>query len=284
MKSDGMEAKIALAVSRLRQAIAKYEPVAVVGLFSGGHDSLSACYVASLLGDRLTTMAHIDTGIGVPATQQFVVDTCKRMEWPLEIYRAVENTRADGTLDPQVYEEFVRAHGFPGPAGHGLMYVRLKERALRRIERRYEASARGKRKRYVMYVSGCRSQESERRMGHVEEVQIEGRRIWVAPIHDWTKLDTTGLIEHVGLERNPVVDLIHKSGECLCGAFAKKGELAELGMWPLTRPAHDRIVKLQEELSQRFPWGWEGRPPREKCKLKPGMLCHSCDKAEGAAV
>jgi len=275
-----MESKISWGVYRLRRAIEQYQPVAVVGLFSGGHDSLSACYVASLLGDRLTTMAHIDTGIGVQATQDFVVATCKRMEWPLQIWRAVENTRADGTSDPQVYEEFVMRHGFPGPASHGLMYVRLKERALRRIERRYEASARGKHKRYVMYVSGCRSQESERRMGHVEEVQVEGRRIWVAPIHDWTKLDTTRLIEHAGLERNPVVDLIHKSGECLCGAFAKPGELKELGMWDLTRPAHDRIVRLQEQVQAAHAWGWEGRPPREKCKLKPGMLCHSCDKAE----
>jgi len=30
------------------------------------------------------------------------------------------------------------------------------------------------------------------------------------------------------LKRNEVVDLIHKSGECLCGAFAKPGELKRL--------------------------------------------------------
>lgn len=105
----------------------------------------------------------------------------------------------------------------------------LKERQLRQLERDYKASGRKSNLRRVMYVSGARTQESTRRMGNTAEVQIDGRRIWVAPCHDWSKLDTSDYLEHFGQPRNLVVDLIHKSGECLCGAFAKKGELAELG-------------------------------------------------------
>ena len=108
---------------------------------------------------------------------------------------------------------------------------------------------------------------------------MDGRRIWCAPIHDWTKLDTTDLIAHAGLSRNPVVDLIHKSGECLCGAYAKRGELEELAQWPETRPAYDRIKALEAEVKDRFPWGWEGQPGK-KPKKQPGILCQSCVHSE----
>ena len=38
-------------------------------------------------------------------------------------------------------------------------------------------------------------------------------------------------MESMGLDRNPVVDLLHKSGECLCGAFAAKDEIRDLEVW-----------------------------------------------------
>jgi len=116
-------------------------------------------------------------------------------------------------------------------------------------------------------------------MGHVEEVQVEGARIWVAPIHDWSKIDTTKLIQHTGLKRNPVVDLIHKSGECLCGAFAKQGELAELEMWfPKTAA---KIRRLEREVMKKFPWGWEGKPSSSrKSRGAGGPLCASCLRSE----
>lgn len=273
-----MKAMTETALARLDKAIANYNPIAVFGLFSGGHDSLSATYIASL-HPSFTAAVHINTGIGVDATRDFVRATCESQQWPLLEYKATENHKADGTPDPMVYEDLVSKYGFPGPPSHGFMYVKLKERQLARLEREFGATIRGKKNKRVMYVSGCRSQESQRRMGHVDEVQVDGRRIWCAPIHDWSKLDTTNLIAHAGLSRNPVVDLIHKSGECLCGAFAKQGELEELKLWPETRPAYNRIIALQEKVRERFPWGWEGRPP--KCKpsaTQPGMLCNSCAK------
>jgi 3'-phosphoadenosine 5'-phosphosulfate sulfotransferase (PAPS reductase)/FAD synthetase len=271
-----MREKIQIAVDRLNRAIEKHNPIAVVGLFSGGHDSFSACYV-NYVAREIPRVVHIATGIGVQATEDYVKETCARWRWPLWIYRAMENVQACGKPDPQNYDDIVRQHGFPGPAGHSKMYIRLKQRQLQRLERDLGANCRGKEKHRVMLVSGCRSQESERRMGTVEEVAIEGRRIWVAPIHDWTKLDTTKLLDYVGQPRNPVVDLIHKSGECLCGAFAKPGELKELGMWDLTRPAYERIKALQAEVLPRFHHGWGERPPRRATKqLKLGPLCWNC--------
>lgn len=272
--------KAQLAVDFLQSQIRKYQPIAVFGLFSGGHDSTTSTYIASCQ-PQFTAAVHINTGIGVKRTNQFVHDTCKARGWRLIELKASENTYADGRPNPMIYKELVLKYGFPGPAGHGFMYVKLKERALHRLCRQFGASAR--KKKFIMFVGGCRSKESVRRMGNVEPVQERGREIWVNPIHDWSKCDTSDLMAMAGIERNPVVDLIHKSGECLCGAFAKPGELDELAMWPETREAYDEIISLQSEVAKTGNHAiWGTRPPRKtiRCTSEPGQLCWSCIKGE----
>jgi 3'-phosphoadenosine 5'-phosphosulfate sulfotransferase (PAPS reductase)/FAD synthetase len=277
-----LKGKIETALDRLDRIIQEYKPIAVFGLFSGGHDSFSATYVASQ-HPAFTAAVHINTGIGVRATREYVRETCRTRGWKLLEYAAAENVNAKGWPDPMVFREIVIKHGFPGPASHGWMYQLLKERQLRRLERDYGATARGKNPRRVLYVSGCRNQESERRMGNTEEMHIEGRRIWAAPIHDWSKLDTTDCLQYAGQPRNPVVDAIHKSGECLCGAFAKKRELEELLFWPITREAGLEIQALEREVVPIHGRGWGERPQRGgKKQLRiPGFLCWSCDKVFG---
>ena len=280
-----MESKITLALQRLDAVIQEHKPIAVFGLFSGGHDSFSATYVASQ-HPAFTAAVHINTGIGVAATREYVRQTCADRGWKLLEYAAAENVNAKGESDPQIYAELVRKEGFPGPHGHGMMYARLKERQLRRLQRDFGASGRRGKERRVLYVSGCRSQESERRMANTDELQIDGPRIWAAPIHDWSKLDTTNCLEFADQPRNPVVDAIHKSGECLCGAFAKKGELEELAFWPITRDAYLEIKVLECEVAPIHGRGWGERPQRGgKRQMRiPGMLCWSCDKFEEPAV
>lgn len=274
-----MKEKIEIALARLDAAIKLHKPIAVFGLFSGGHDSFSACYVASL-HPAFTAAVHINTGIGVTATRDYVIQTCADRRWKLMEYAAKQNVNAKGEPDPQDYGAFVRRDGFPGPHGHGMMYVRLKERQLVRLQRDFGATAKRGQDRRVMFVSGCRTQESERRMANTDEVQIDGQRIWCAPIHDWGKVDTTDLLAHANQARNPVVDAIHKSGECLCGAFAKKGELEELNFWPITREAYTRIKALEAEVVPIHGRGWGERPQRggKKQMRIPGMLCWGCDK------
>lgn len=266
--------KIQLALSRIDKAYQAYRPIAVYGLFSGGHDSLTATYIASLY-PAFTAAVHINTGIGVDQTRVFVRDTCAERGWPLLEYKAMENCRADGTLDPQDYRKLVLQYGFPGPPGHGLMYVRLKDRQIARLLR--DTKKGHSRRTCAMFISGARSQESQRRMANTEEIQKQGGRLWCAPIHDFTKTDCGHVIEHAGLKRNEVVDLIHKSGECLCGAFAKKGELDELAMW-FPEKARE-IRELEKEVMKKFPWGWEDRPPKKQCarKIPNQPLCHNCN-------
>lgn len=271
--------KINTALNRIDAAIKKHDPIAVLGLFSGGHDSFSATYCASF-HPNFSAAIHINTGIGVEATRRYVRDTCHARSWRLIEYLAADNRNAKGEHDPQSYEKLCLKYGFPGPYGHGMMYARLKQRALQRLARLFGANCRGKYKHRIMLISGCRSEESRRRMGNTEEVQIDGQRIWVAPIHDWTKLDTSHCLEYAKQERNLVVDLIHKSGECLCGAFAKEGELEELNEFDLTRDAYNEIKRIEGLVKPVHGWGW-GEKPRKKqpCPVKPSdqHLCTSCN-------
>jgi hypothetical protein len=57
------------------------------------------------------------------------------------------------------------------------------------------------------------------------------------------------------------------SGECLCGAFAKPGELKEIETWfPETGK---RIRELERKVAAAgFPWGWEESPPPWWGKVK----------------
>lgn len=270
-------AKIQKSLDLLDEVIREHRPTYVFGLFSGGHDSFSSSYVASL-HPNFFGCAHIDTGIGIEATRQYVMDTCEARNWKLAYYKATENQQANGKYDPIIYEDIVVKNGFPGPAAHGKMYIQLKERALCRLERDFGANCRGRVKKRVLYVGGCRRQESVRRMANVDIKKIDGRRIWVNPIYDWSKLDTSLCLEYANQERNMVVDLIHKSGECLCGAFAKPGELEELNQWEITRPAYEEIKRLQKLVPAELGCVWGQRPPKKERKncVLPGMMCHSC--------
>lgn len=275
-----LPAKIDTAIQRIEIAIRVYDPIAVFSLFSGGHDSLAALLVSEA-SQRVTAAVHINTGIGVPATRDFVRQTCAKRGCKLIEKCASLNLNGKGESDPQIYEELVTAWGFPGPGHHGKMYNRLKERALRVLQRESGANCRGKTKHRVMYISGCRTEESTRRMANTEELQIDGQRVWCAPIHNWTKLDCSLALELFRVERNPVVDLIHKSGECLCGAFAnsdRENELEELNLWDLTRPAYLEIKRLEAIVKPLHGWGWGERPPKKQrpCASTPGMLCQGC--------
>ena len=224
-------------------AIEDHNPVAVYAMFSGGHDSLTATHIAAQ-HPKFTAAVHINTGIGIEKTRQFVRDTCKREGWPLKEYRAVDQG--------QIYREHVLEYGFPGSFAHSMMYARLKERALRACIRETKINRRDR----VMLVTGVRSQESVRRMGHVDPIQHDGVKVWVAPIHDWSKGECSEYITERKLKRNEVVDLIHMSGECLCGAYAHPGELKEIEQW-FPEVAH-QIHQLEREVwDAGFPWRWE---------------------------
>lgn len=250
--------KLAGAVQIIEDAIEQFKPSWVFALFSGGHDSLTASYVASL-ASQFDGCIHINTGTGIPATRQFVVDTCTERDWSLFEFKSTDNCKADWTLDPMDYEQIVLANGFPGPSQHTKMYVMLKERCLRMMERQLVGK--------IMLISGARAEESKRRMGKGCLVKDEGKRIWVNPIWDWLKSECSAVLTADNFKRNQAALRFGRSGECCCGAFAEPGELAALRF---ADPAHaDWLEDLERRVrAAGFPWGWEDPGPPDWWKEK----------------
>lgn len=220
------------ALAVIDQAVREYAPVAVYALFSGGHDSLTSTVIAAR-HPAFTAVVHINTGIGIAETHDFVQQTCRDQGWEL-----IE-------LRPDVeYEQLVLTRGgFPsGPKSHNSMYWFLKQKPLDGLIR----DSKRKPGDNVMLVTGIRVQESARRMAAGISVPIrrdDHARLWVNPILDWSALDCGRYIDAIGLRRNPVVDLLHRSGECLCGALAREDEIHEIDHW--FPAAGERIHRLE---------------------------------------
>ena len=255
-------------------------PYAIAPLFSGGHDSSCAVHVASRHPRFAGVVHHIDTGIGSKRTREHVERVCRDFGWGLKVYKS-----------KSTYETFVRQRGFPGPGMHQRAYIRLKDRCVEDI-------VRGK---LIVLVTGCRSQESVRRMGHVEPVKwgewannaktgqkerIKINRVWSAPCHDWSSEEQRAYMEHFDIPENPVKMTLGMSGECLCGSFAQPGELERVRRHcPDVAAEIDRLAVIARQCGKHDKWGT--RPPTEKgvVAVESGPLCSSCDlRAKAAGI
>jgi 3'-phosphoadenosine 5'-phosphosulfate sulfotransferase (PAPS reductase)/FAD synthetase len=244
------------------------EIVATCILYSGGNDSTT---LAHLFRDFATHAVHINTGIGIEKTRQFVRDTCESWGLPL-----IEKHPPAGST----YRELVLAQGFPGPAMHFKMYQRLKERGLMAVRRDFVTKPRQQR---IVYLAGRRREESTRRANIVEHEKV-GSIVFVSPLVNWTKEDLNTYRALHQVPRNEVSDLLHMSGECLCGAFAHKGELDEIAIWFPGVAAE--IRQLEKEVAaagqKHCVWGWGADRKIEKTKV--GTLCSSCDFRRNEAL
>ena len=232
--------------------------MAKVALFSGGGDSTVLTHV---MRETCTHVAHINTGIGIEQTREFVRDTCK--DWGLPLIEK---------HPPVTYRELVLERGFPGPGMHWKMYTRLKERCLDQVRRDFVIKPRQQR---ILFLAGRRRSESQRR-AQIPLNERRGSVIWCSPIAFWTKLDLNTYRAMYKVPLNPVSACLHMSGECLCGAFAKPGELDEIGFWYPEMKAE--IQKLEAEVrAAGHPeplciWGnRQGKPS------KSGALCSDCE-------
>lgn len=247
----------------IAEHFAAHRVAATVVLYSGGNDSTT---LAHLFRNRATHAAHCNTGIGIEQTRDFVRNTCE--EWGLPLIEV---------HPPTSYEELVVDQGFPGPAHHFKMYQRLKERGLRQVRKQLVSNPREER---VLMLAGRRRNESERRM-LIPECDRVGSMVFVSPLVNWTKLDLNEYRrQHPDVPRNEVSDLIHMSGECLCGAFAHKGELEEIGYWFPEVAAH--IAELEDRVraaghpEERCRWGWGAYRDDMKAS-RSGLMCSSCE-------
>jgi len=228
-----MDQLIERSVEVLAAAVRDYNPIKTYVLVSGGNDSTTVAHLAKTYGPPIDAFVHINTGIGVEEPRIFTREFAEWLGTPL-----IEK------YGPRTYEDLVREHGFPGPGAHRYMYSWLKERPLRDVRREAQAGQ----NRRVLFITGVRTSESRRRMAYVEPVRREGNTVWVAPIHHFTNEDLLEYRREHKLPRNQVVELLHMSGECLCGAFAdpKNKELEWLEIW--FPDVGKRIRTLEDEL------------------------------------
>lgn len=244
---------------------------AVVVLYSGGNDSTT---LAHMFRQNAHYFAHANTGIGIEETREFVRSTSE--EWGVPLIER----KAPREMDH--YRTLVLRDGFPGPAWHGRMYTRLKERALDQVRRELVTNPRKER---VVFIAGRRRQESKRR-ANIPAMERRGSVVYVSPLINWTKLDlTTYRLLSGDVPANRVSDLIHMSGECLCGAFCAPGEREEVTYW--FPDVMGEIAALEAEIADRddIPehrktWGWGADPAKKALDGKAstsGLLCSSCD-------
>jgi 3'-phosphoadenosine 5'-phosphosulfate sulfotransferase (PAPS reductase)/FAD synthetase len=225
-----------MASDALESAVSEHRPSHVFALFSGGHDSLCSTAVAAK-HPAFSAAVHINTGIGIPETREFVRTTCRAQGWPL----------IEMHPDSKTYRDLVIEKGMPaGPKAHNTTYYWLKQRQVRRLVSEHKTGPKDR----IALVTGIRTAESVRRMSAVMSVPVHriGAQVWVNPILEWSKSACHRFMEAEGLERNPVVDLLHRSGECLCGALARRTEFEEIRTW---YPDVAREIEGYENLAEQ---------------------------------
>ena len=250
-----------------------HKPVAIYAAFSGGDTSRVVAHwmMNNVDGCRVF---HANTGIGIEATRTNVRETCKTYGWPLDEISAADDCG-------MIYDDIVRKYGFPGPAQHIAMYSQLKERPVRLLVKR----AKKKRLDKVMIATGIYKDESQNRMGYTQaQINFVGSQMWVNPFYWWPKERFMDYLADHKIQRSPVSELLGMSGECLCGAFAHKGE-KELVRIVCPKTA-DRIDRLEQDvLAAGHSWGWEDKPPAPQDPVDDRQLeflpfCNSCGKSD----
>lgn len=199
------------------RAFDQHDPDTVYVLVSGGHDSLTTLHVTySLPNVEIDGVVHIDTGIGVPETREFVKQRCDDLG--LDFIKVGSDYR----LPREEYDSLVERYGFPGPAVHRWMYLNLKGKPLQRFVNEHDED--------VLLVSGVRQAESTNRMENIDDTGIQEKdgALWTSPLLTWTQQDINKYRDAHDLPTNPVVNELHMSGECLCGAYADRRELEML--------------------------------------------------------
>lgn len=261
----------------IEEAVKKYNPVKIVLLFSGGHDSLVSSHISSLILKKMGfdfIVYHGDTTIGIPQTQDYVKKVCLEYGWPLEIRKPPSKKL--------YYENMVKKYGFPGPGqmSHKVMYRNLKEKALSKFVT-HECKNSPFSRENVMLISGVRQSESIIRMGYKEHTQKDDSKIWVSPIFYYSNKDCEKYMTLNQLPRNEVKDKICISGECLCGVYSSFEEYSEIKeAYPDT---YKRLTELHEEAKKNgHDWPWYSGPSEWYKNHPKGtmdmFLCLGCEE------
>lgn len=293
------------------RARSEHQPVAVWCLFSGGNDST---VLAHRCREHYRGLAWIDTGTAVPGVAEFVHEYAAWVGKPLRVLRVGDAYRQMVLGDLVWWARFIAAHdrepgltvdqfmdrdrarhgrvsgrelgqpphGFPGPASHGTSYWRLKGRALEALLR--ESKRGHSRAARVLFLSGVRRAESRRRARRDAIERAPGKAmVFANPLIDCSGEDMRCYRAEHQVPESPAAALLHRSGECNCGAFAKAG--GERAMLKALYPEFFAGIEALEAQAQAAGLRWcrwggydlHGNRAGGVSKERPGLLCESCE-------
>ncbi len=181
----------------------------------GSQEFRNAFYLASVEHEELRTAKQRERDefkVGVDLGQPPIVPP------PLAVAEFGERYRAEFQDRDEVPPK--SALGFPGPMQHTRCYVNLKERAIEGMLRLHKGEDRSNR---VLALTGIRRAESRRRKSRAD-ITKRGALVFANPLIDWTTPDLHRYRADHDFIESDVAALLHRSGECNCGAYAAPGE------------------------------------------------------------
>jgi 3'-phosphoadenosine 5'-phosphosulfate sulfotransferase (PAPS reductase)/FAD synthetase len=295
-------------------ARAEHKPVAVWCLFSGGNDST---VLAHRCREHYQGLAWIDTGTAVPGVAEFVREYAEWIGKPLRVMHAGDAYRVMVLGDLVWWARFITVHdsepglsvasfmdrdrqmhgkvtsrelgqpphGFPGPGAHGTTYWRLKGRALEALLR--ESKQGHPRSARVLFLSGVRRAESRRRAKRNAVERAPGKAmVFANPLIDWSNEEMRSYRREHEIPESPAAALLHRSGECNCGAFANADGEREMlkALYPDWFAGIEALEAEARAAGVRWcRWGGydvHGNRAGEVSRQKPGMLCESCESRQ----
>jgi 3'-phosphoadenosine 5'-phosphosulfate sulfotransferase (PAPS reductase)/FAD synthetase len=295
----------------IARARAEHHPIATWCLFSGGNDST---VLAHRCREHYEALVWIDTGTAVPGVGEFVHEYAAWIKKPLRVlhagdafgvmvlgdlvwwarFIAAHDREPSLTIDSFIARDQRRVgrapggelgqvpHGFPGPGAHRRAYNRLKERQLMELLR--ESKVGHPRSARVLFLSGIRRAESRRRARR-EPINRLARTsaAFANPLIAWTGDDMRRYRRDHRLPESPAAALLHRSGECNCGAFAKAGEERAMlqALYPEFFAGIEALERKAEAAGVRWcRWGGYDVHGSER----PGLLCESCEGRQRPAA
>lgn len=243
----------------IEKAKEKYNIKKFIGLFSGGKDSLSVCHYVATKLKMLDEVLYLRTGIGTKENFEFVLETCNKFGWKLNI------------ADPKpqfTYEKFVERFGFPHSGKHSAIMGFLKWYQLRQFARDHKGEN-------IAFISGRRKKESKRRLKMKSLLPYENPEtniIFCSPLYYWTNNDIKNYIKKEKLELCPVYATLHMSGDCLCGAFS------ELGESNLIKTFHPDLAQKIVYLEQKYGGKWGNQMSMLAATKQDTISNHICSE------
>lgn len=259
-------------------AIVTYNPSKTFVLFTGGGDSsVLLSWAKRTYGHKIDAAVYINTGTAIEPDPDDAADTTPSC---IEFAQAFCDNRGVPliVLDAgDAYKRMCLRYGVPGPGAHRYAYVWLKERQIDRLIREHKTRHRDR----ILLLAGARRDESVQRMKNAEPLSRDGCQVWCNPLIDWTYQDMRDYRERVGMEQSPVAALLHRSGECNCGAYGEGERDMLKALFPRW---FERVIAPLERACEKkgLPCVW-GKRWAKPVSDKTGPMCWCPSQMELAA-